>query len=58
LVASGSIALADNSSANVAQFNLKNNSWAAVGAGSGLPGPVTAVAVNDGNTSSIFAAGR
>ncbi|KAJ7901690.1 cortical protein marker for cell polarity-domain-containing protein [Mycena olivaceomarginata] len=42
LIASGSIAL----------------TWASVGKGTDLPGPVTAVEVNAGNTSSIFAAGR
>ncbi|KAJ7132890.1 cortical protein marker for cell polarity-domain-containing protein [Mycena crocata] len=58
LIASGSIALSDNTAANVAQFTFSNSSWVSVGSGSELPGPVTAVEVNAGNTSSIFAAGR
>jgi hypothetical protein len=58
LIASGSIALSDNTAANVAQFTFSNTSWASVGSGSDLPGPVTAVEVNAGNASSIFAAGR
>lgn len=58
IVVSGSIALADTTSANVVIFSTSNQTWASLGSGSDLPGPVTAVAVNDGNTSSIFAAGR
>ncbi|KAF8210076.1 cortical protein marker for cell polarity-domain-containing protein [Mycena galopus ATCC 62051] len=58
LIASGSIALSGNTAANVAQFTFANRSWTSVGEGSDIPGPVTAVAVNDGNVSSIFAAGR
>ncbi|KAJ7188405.1 cortical protein marker for cell polarity-domain-containing protein [Mycena filopes] len=58
LITAGSIALSDNTAANVAQFTFANNTWASVGSGSDLPGPVTAVEVNAGNTSSIFAAGR
>ncbi|KAJ7713949.1 cortical protein marker for cell polarity-domain-containing protein [Mycena maculata] len=58
LIAAGSIALSDNTPANVAQFTFSNTSWVSVGSGSDLPGPVTAVAVNAGNGSSIFAAGR
>lgn len=54
----GSIALSDNTEANVAQLTLSNNSWVAVGSGSDIPGPVTAVEVNDANSSSIFAAGK
>jgi hypothetical protein len=55
---SGSLALSDNTVANVAQFGFSNASWASVGAGTDLPGPVTAVEVNGGNASSIFVAGR
>ncbi|KAJ7209519.1 cortical protein marker for cell polarity-domain-containing protein [Mycena pura] len=58
LIASGSIALSDNTAANVAQFTFSNATWAAVGSGSELSGPVTAVEVNAGNVSSVFAAGR
>ncbi|TFK54374.1 hypothetical protein OE88DRAFT_1189445 [Heliocybe sulcata] len=58
LVASGVITLSDSTSANVAQYTFSNTSWAAVGNGADIPGPVTAVEVNDGNSSSIFAAGR
>ncbi|KAJ7733100.1 cortical protein marker for cell polarity-domain-containing protein [Mycena olivaceomarginata] len=58
LIASGSIALSDNTAANVVQFAFANRTWASVGKGTDLPGPVTAVEVNAGNTSSIFAAGR
>ncbi|KIY50189.1 hypothetical protein FISHEDRAFT_64862 [Fistulina hepatica ATCC 64428] len=58
LVACGSIALSAGTSANVVQFTFSNNSWTAIGDGSDLPGPVTALAVNNGNESSIFAAGR
>lgn len=58
LVAGGVITLSDNTAANVAQYTFSNTSWAAVGNGEDIPGPVTAVEVNDGNSSSIFAAGR
>ncbi|KAI9067122.1 hypothetical protein FKP32DRAFT_1588934 [Trametes sanguinea] len=58
LIAAGSIALADNTHANVASYSLSNSTWAAVGNGGDIPGPVTAVEVNDGNENSIFAAGR
>ncbi|KAJ3999992.1 cortical protein marker for cell polarity-domain-containing protein [Lentinula boryana] len=58
LVAAGSIALSDSTEANVAQLTLSNMSWAAVGSGSDIPGPVTALEVNDANASSIFAAGK
>ncbi|CCM00402.1 uncharacterized protein FIBRA_02432 [Fibroporia radiculosa] len=57
IIAAGSIALADNTPANVATFILSNSTWATMGDDS-LPGPVTAVAVNDGNISSVFVAGR
>lgn len=58
LFASGSIALQGGAPANVATFAFSNNSWAAVGDGNELPGPVTALAVDNQNTSSVFAAGR
>jgi hypothetical protein len=58
LIAAGSITLSSGSTANVAQYDFANATWAAVGDGSEIPGPVTAVEVNNGNFSSIFAAGR
>ncbi|KAG9316516.1 cortical protein marker for cell polarity-domain-containing protein [Chiua virens] len=58
LVAGGAITLADGTSANVAQYSFANNSWSAIGNPTVIPGPVTAVEVNDGNSSSVFAAGR
>ncbi|KAH9045084.1 cortical protein marker for cell polarity-domain-containing protein [Lactarius hengduanensis] len=39
-------------------FTFNNASWSTLGDGADLPGPVTAITVNDGNSSSIFAAGR
>lgn len=58
VVVAGSVALADSTPATVAAFYISNGTWAAVGDANNLPGPVTAVGVNDGNSSSIFAAGR
>jgi hypothetical protein len=58
LIAGGSITLSGPSSDNVLQFTFSNASWSIMGNGANLPGPVTAVTVNNGNTSSIFAAGR
>ncbi|KAI3615164.1 cellular morphogenesis protein [Moniliophthora roreri] len=58
LIAAGSIGLGDSTVANVAQMSFSNLSWAAVGPASELPGPVTALEINNGNTSSIFAAGK
>ncbi|OBZ68009.1 Polarized growth protein rax2 [Grifola frondosa] len=58
LIVSGSIALADSTPADVAAYSISNGTWSAVGNGQDLPGPVTAVEVNNGNASSIFAAGR
>ncbi|KAG7446426.1 uncharacterized protein BT62DRAFT_931867 [Guyanagaster necrorhizus] len=58
LVAAGSIALSDNTEANVALFSFSNSSWATVGSGDDIPGPVTALEVNSANSSSIFAAGK
>lgn len=57
MVASGSILL-QGATANVAQYTISNTTWHAIGTGSDLPGVVTAVEVNGGNASSIFAAGR
>jgi hypothetical protein len=57
-VAGGSITLSGSSSDNVLQFTFSNASWSTVGDGAGLPGPVTAITVNNRNYSSIFAAGR
>ena len=58
MFASGSISLSDGTPANVAMFAFDNSTWSAVGTGSDLPGPVTAVTVDNRNSSSIFAAGR
>lgn len=58
IVVAGSLALADGTGANVAEFAIANSTWSAVGNGSELPGPVTAMEVNDGNSSSVFAAGK
>ncbi|KAI0342055.1 hypothetical protein BDW22DRAFT_1358181 [Trametopsis cervina] len=58
IVVAGSLALADGTGANVAQYAVANNTWSAVGDSAQLPGPVTAMEVNNGNASSIFAAGR
>lgn len=58
LIASGSIALPGNSISNVVQFSFPNTTWTALGTPEQLPGPITAVEVNGGNASSIFAAGR
>src|SRR6266403_355173 len=58
LVAGGSITPSGSSSDNVLQFTFSNATWSTVGDGANLPGPVTAITVNNGNYSSIFAAGR
>ncbi|KAF9529313.1 cortical protein marker for cell polarity-domain-containing protein [Crepidotus variabilis] len=58
LIAGGSITLSDNTASNVAQYSISNNTWLAVGSGSDIPGPVSAVEVNNHNASSVFAAGR
>ncbi|THU95495.1 hypothetical protein K435DRAFT_755662 [Dendrothele bispora CBS 962.96] len=58
LYASGSIQTSGGTAANVMQFMFSNASWNAVGSGSDIPGPVTALEVNNANTNSIFAAGR
>lgn len=58
MLVGGSIALSDNTAANVAAYSVPNATWVAVGGGQGIPGPVTALEVNNGNASSIFAAGK
>ncbi|KAF7793786.1 hypothetical protein EIP86_004907 [Pleurotus ostreatoroseus] len=58
IVVAGSLALADGTSANVAEYAIANSTWSAVGNAGDLPGPVTAMEVNDGNSSSVFAAGK
>lgn len=58
LVASGSVGLSGNSGAGIATFSFSNNTWVGLGAQGDLPGLVTAVEVNNGNVSSIFAAGK
>jgi hypothetical protein len=58
LIAAGAITLANGTSANVAQFSFANNNWTTIGDPTVIPGPVTAIEVNNGNSSSIFAAGR
>ncbi|KAG2145943.1 cortical protein marker for cell polarity-domain-containing protein [Suillus bovinus] len=57
LIAAGSITLGGLTT-NIAQYNFADSTWAAIGNSAEIPGPVTAVAVNNGNYSSIFAAGR
>ena len=58
LFAGGSLALSDNTPGNVLQYAFNTSSWTVVGSASGLPGPVTAIEVNDRNASSVFAAGQ
>ena len=58
LIAGGSVTISGTSSDNVLQFTFSNASWSPLGDGANLPGPVTAITVNDGNASSVFAAGR
>ncbi|KAF9451250.1 hypothetical protein P691DRAFT_787446 [Macrolepiota fuliginosa MF-IS2] len=57
LIVGGSLTVG-GSAASVAQFDLVNSTWTALGSSSSVPGPVTAIEVNGGNASSIFAAGR
>jgi hypothetical protein len=54
----GALTLADGTPANVAQYSFDNTTWSAVGGTNGVPGPVTALSVDNFNASSIFAAGR
>ncbi|KAF9232806.1 cortical protein marker for cell polarity-domain-containing protein [Melanogaster broomeanus] len=58
LIAGGVITLSGGISANIAQYSFANTTWTAIGDQTAIPGPVTAVEVNSGNSSSIFAAGR
>ncbi|KAH7108308.1 cortical protein marker for cell polarity-domain-containing protein [Auriculariales sp. MPI-PUGE-AT-0066] len=58
LVVGGVIQLPDNTASNVAAFSVQNATWTAIGGGQNIPGPVTALEVNNGNASSIFAAGK
>lgn len=58
LIAAGSLTLNDGTPANVAKFFFSNQTWSAVGSGSDIPGPVTAIRTNELNLSSIFVAGR
>jgi len=55
LIIAGALTLADGTEANVAKYSFENMTWSALGT---TPGPVTAVGVNNGNSSSIFAAGK
>ncbi|KAG8829607.1 hypothetical protein FRC17_006318 [Serendipita sp. 399] len=54
LLAAGSLTLA-GSAIYMAAYTAQNQSWTPVGT---LPGPVTALGVNDRNQSNLFAAGR
>jgi hypothetical protein len=58
LVVGGTLALGDSNFTGVAEFDLVNSTWTALGSDSDFPGPVTALEVNDGNQSSVFVAGR
>ncbi|KAF9227480.1 hypothetical protein BS17DRAFT_793946 [Gyrodon lividus] len=58
LIAAGAITLSGGTSSNVARYSFANATWTAIGNPTAIPGPVTAVEVNNGNSSSIFAAGR
>lgn len=54
LVAAGSFVLASGETASVATYSFSNLTWTPLGS---LPGPALAVAVDNRNPSSIFAAG-
>lgn len=58
LIVGGTIVLADSTTSNVAEYSLANSTWTAPGGGQGIPGSVSALEVNNGNSSSIFAAGQ
>jgi hypothetical protein len=58
LIAAGSIMFPDKTAVNVAQYSVANSTWMPVGNSGQLPGPATAVEVNELNQNSIFAAGR
>ncbi|PFH51975.1 hypothetical protein AMATHDRAFT_74488 [Amanita thiersii Skay4041] len=57
LIAAGSISLPSGST-SVARFDFLNSTWVTLGTSNDFPGPATAVEVNNGNSSSIFVAGR
>ncbi|CAE6438559.1 hypothetical protein ACGC1H_006973 [Rhizoctonia solani] len=57
LVVAGALTLDDGTPANVAQYSFDNSTWMSIGA-NGVPGPVTALSVDNLNSSNIFAAGR
>ena len=42
----------------MAAYSFENATWVPVGSGADIPGPVSAVEVNGGNSSSLFAAGK
>lgn len=54
LLAAGLLTVS-GSQAYLASYTPQNQSWAAVGS---LPGPITALEVDDRNQSSVFAAGK
>ncbi|KAF5351821.1 hypothetical protein D9756_007372 [Leucocoprinus leucothites] len=58
LIVGGSLSIGGSNTASVAQFELANSTWTNLGSSSDVPGPVTAIEVNNANVSSIFAAGR
>ncbi|CUA66690.1 Polarized growth protein rax2 [Rhizoctonia solani] len=58
LVVAGALTLEDGTLANVAQYSFDNSTWISVGGANGVPGPVTALSVDELNSNSIFAAGR
>jgi len=57
-MAAGSLALSGSDAAYVLQYSFENSTWTPVGASGNLPGPVTALEVNNGNSGSVFAAGK
>lgn len=58
LVAVGSFVLSSTGApAFVAMYNFDNSSWMAMGAATAMPGPATAVAVDNRNSSNVFVAG-
>ncbi|KAF9484449.1 hypothetical protein BDN70DRAFT_989542 [Pholiota conissans] len=58
LIAGGSMSLSDNTEGNVLQYSIDNSTWTVVGSGADIPGPISALEVDDGNATSIFAAGK
>ncbi|TFK18925.1 hypothetical protein FA15DRAFT_602377 [Coprinopsis marcescibilis] len=58
LFVGGSLAASDNAPANVLQYSFSNSSWIPVGSASDLPGPVTAIELNNGDARNAFAAGQ